>query len=116
MNKLIPLGLLAAGVYWLSSRKEDPKKLPFQTVTASSGRVWNTRFVTAYGDGEQKKTVVQLWAPTGAFNNPTPVLVLTYEQTGSDKKARTLIAFGPEATAPMVEAAATDFSVKKPAK
>lgn len=103
--------LLAAGAAWyFLSRK---KTYAFQPVTGGvTGKPWLTRVVSVTGSGDTKKQMVELWAPAGSWGPHGNTLVVTYEQTGSNKDTRRSLGVGPESVPAMVTAAGQDFAIK----
>lgn len=104
--------LLAAGAAWYLLSKQQ-KTHAFQPITGGvTKKPWLARVVGISGSGDNKKTMVELWAPAGSWGPHGNVLVVTYEQTGSDKGSRRNLGVGPEAVPAMVTAAGQDFAIK----
>jgi len=104
--------ILAAGAAWYFLSKQ--KTHAFQAVTGGVTRKpWLTRVVGVSGSGDNKKQMVELWAPAGSWGPHGNVLVVTYEQTGSNKGSRRSLGVGPEAVAAMVTAAGQDFGIQQ---
>lgn len=107
---LLTLGIGAVW-YWLSRTKT----YAFESVTGGvTKKPWLTRVVGITGSGDNKKTIVEVWAPAGSWGPHGQILVATYEQTGSDKGTRRSLGIGPEAVPAMVTAAGQDFAIKSP--
>lgn len=112
MAPLLPIAV-AAGALWYFSRK---KTFAFEPITGGvTGKKWLTRVVGITGAGDAKKTLVEVWSPAGTYGPHLQVLVLTYEQTGSDKNSRVNKGVGPQAIPIMVTDAGKDFGVRQPA-
>lgn len=109
MNPLLVLGGGAAAVYFLSRAKT----FAFEPVKGGvTGKPWLTRTINISGSGDNKKTLVELWSPAGTYGPHQQILVVTYEQTGSDKSTRVSKGVGPEAVPAMVTDAGKDFGIK----
>lgn len=108
-----PLTLLvAAGAAWYFLSRQ-PKTYSFQPITGGvTHKPWLARVVGITGSGDNKKTMVEIWAPAGSWGPHGNVLVVTYEQTGSDKNSRRSLGVGPEAQPAMVTAAGQDFAIR----
>lgn len=112
MAPFIPIAV-AAGALWYFSRK---KTFAFEPIKGGvTGKNWLTRVVGISGSGDAKKTLVEVWAPAGAYGPHQQILVLTYEQTSSDKGSRLNKGVGPQALPVMVSDAGKDFAVRQPA-
>ena len=110
-NPLLLLGAAAAFLFF-----NQKKTYGFETVQGkTSGHQWLTRVVSITGSGDDKKTVVEVWAPAGSWGPMQQTLVATYEQTGSDMASRRMLSTGPSAVPQMVTAAGQDFGIKQPA-
>ena len=106
--------ILAAGAVWYYLSRQ--KSYAFQPVTGGvTKKPWLTRVVNISGSGDNKKTMVELWAPAGSWGPHGNVLVVTYEQTGDNKGSRKSLGVGPEAVPAMVTAAGQDFGIQSPA-
>lgn len=106
----ITVVLAASAVWYLLSRQ---KSFAFQPVTGGvTKKPWLTRVVGISGSGDNKKTMVELWAPAGSWGPHGNVLVVTYEQTGDNKGSRRSLGVGPEAVPAMVTAAGQDFGIQ----
>lgn len=103
----------AAAYYFLVHNKKEQRA--FQAVTGgTTGKPWKTRVIDIQGTGDNKVSTVELWAPAGSWGPHLDVLVVTYQQKGSDKNSRVTLGTGPNAIAQMVSAAGQDFGIKKP--
>lgn len=104
------LAAAGAGLLYFATRK---KTYAFETVTGGvTGKQWLTRVVSITGSGDTKQQIVEVWAPAGSWGPAGQLLVVTYQQTGSDKNTRKLLSTGPDAVPAMVTAAGQDFGVK----
>lgn len=110
-----PITLLAlAGTAYYLSRKKKPTGFPMQQVLGrKTGKTWLTRVVSIVGSGDSKLTTVQVFTPKNSYGPHVEHLVVTYQQTGSDKSARRSIAVNPHALPIMVTDAGKDFGIKK---
>lgn len=105
--------IIAAGAAWYFLSKQ--KSHAFEPITGGVTRKpWLARVVGISGSGDNKKTMVELWAPAGSWGPHGNVLVVTYEQTGSNKASRRSMGVGPEAVPAMVTAAGQDFGIQQP--
>ncbi len=103
--------ILAAGAAWYFLSRQ--KSYAFQPVTGGvTHKPWLTRVVGITGSGDNKKTMVELWAPAGSWGPHGNVLVVTYEQTADNKGSRRSLGVGPEAVPAMVTAAGQDFGIQ----
>ena len=107
----ITLAVLGAGALYLLTRK---KTYPFEPVKGGkTGHQWLARVLSVSGTGEDKKVVVELYSPEKEYGPHVQTWVATYEQTGSDKNSRVVVAQNPDAIPQMITDAGLDFNVHK---
>lgn len=82
-------------------------KKPGDLVSAKSGKTWRVVMLSNVGGVK----TYELWSPAGSFGPHDDMLVLTYQQTGSDTASRKKVSLGPGALEAMVNTAASDFGV-----
>lgn len=112
MSAFIPIALAGAVVYALSRTSSAAPQ--FSPVQAKSGRKWLTRTLGVTGTGPTRTTIVEVWAPAGAYGPHLDTLVATYKQTGSDTNSRVAQSTGKDAVSQMITDAGLDFGIKKP--
>jgi hypothetical protein len=108
---LLAVSAAGAAAYWYFF-KRDPVVPLFEFVNVKgpkSGKIWKTRAVAIDTSGPEKRTTMEVWAPSGSFGPHLDLLVTTYNQVGKERRERGFS--GPDSQDAMVDAAIQDFGL-----
>lgn len=106
-----PITMIALGAGALFMLTRD-KKYPLEPIQGGkTGKQWLARVASITGTGDDKQTVVEIYAPAGSYGPHVQTFVASYRQKGSDTNSRVVVQQNPNAIPQMVTDAGLDFGI-----